>query len=166
VAESGDTLRRWSNAAYRLRTIPPDDRRKIRDLAGVSRVVLADLLGVSPERVRAYENETHPSYPTGEDAARYLDALDAMRAPYATDMDAAMRADMRARFDQHQRDYPVGVCQWCGGVHPRACPRVKRIVYNENRQVTEVEYFPDGAWPKGDIVFPDGPEMMVDDDQG
>lgn len=108
-----DDLRRWSNATYRLRTIPAAERRSIREMAGVSRAVLADLLGVPWERVRAYENETRASHPSGEDAARYLDALDAMTAPYATMMDADMRADMRLRFDQHQHDHPVGVCQHC-----------------------------------------------------
>ncbi len=162
----GSTLRRWAIAAYTLRTIPPKDRRETRELAGVSRAVLADLIGVPWERIRAWENDKHPIYPNGEDAARYMDALDAMAAPYATSMDAEQRADMRARFDQHQHDHPVGVCAHCGGVHPRACPRVKRIVYGDNRQIAEVEYWADGSWPTADVVFPDGPEMMVDDDEG
>lgn len=154
-----DDLRRWAAASYRIRTIPPEDRRTIRELAGVSRAVLADMLDVPWDRVRTYENEKRPSYPTGEDAARYVDALDAMSAPYATAMDAEQRAEMADMFDAYKRDYPPGVCEHCRGLHARACPRVKRIVYDDHRRVTEVEYWPDTAWPKDNITFADGPEM-------
>ena len=165
MAELED-LRRWAVASYRLRAIDAAERRSIRDLAGVTRATLAELLGVSWDRLRAYESEERPSNPTGEDAARYLDALDAMSAPYATAMDAAQRADLQERFNQYQADYPVGVCEHCRGIHPRACPRVKRIVYGEHRQVVEVEYWPDSAWSKDHVIFPDGPEMMDGDDEG
>lgn len=161
-----EDLRRWAAASYRMRGIAPQDRRKIRELAGVTRAVLADILGVSWDRVRAYENEERPSNPTGEDAARYMDALDAMSAPYSTVMDAEMRADMAARFDRYQSDHPIGVCEHCRGIHPRACPRVKRIAYGEHRQVTEVEYWPDDGWSKDHVIFPDGPEMMDGDVEG
>ena len=143
-----------------MRTIPPEDRRKIRELAGVSRAVLADLLGVPWDRVKAYETK---STPAGEDAARYMDALDAMSAPYATAMDTEQRADLAARFDQYQRDYPIKVCDHCLGIHVRACPRVKRLAYDDNHRISEVEYWPDSAWPKSDVTFADGPEMMRDD---
>lgn len=159
MAELAD-LRRWAAASYRMRTLPHEDRRRIRELAGVSRAVLADLLGVSWDRVRAYETASNP---TGEDAARYMDALDAMSAPYATAMDAEQRADIRERFDRYQADYPVEVCSDCRGIHTRACPRVKRVTYGEHRQVTEVEYWPDSAWPKDHVIFPDSPEMMDGD---
>jgi Helix-turn-helix domain len=159
VAELDD-LRRWAAASYRMRAIPPADRRKIRELAGVSRAVLADMLGVTWDRVRSYETG---SFPTGEDAARYLDALDAMSAPYATAMDAGQRADMVALFENHKRDYPPTVCEHCKGVHWRACPRVRRLVYDEHRRVAEVEYWPDGEWSRENIVFYDGPEMAADD---
>jgi DNA-binding transcriptional regulator YiaG len=162
VADLND-LRRWAVASYRLRAIDAAERRRIRDLAGVTRATLAELLGVSWDRVRAYESGDRTSNPTGEDAARYLDALDAMSAPYATAMDPEQRADIRARFDQYQKDYPVEVCEHCRGIHPRACPRVKRVVYDDHRRVTEVEYWPDEAWSKDHVIFPDGPEMMDGD---
>lgn len=159
-------LRRWATASYRLRTVTAAERRNVRTLAGVSRAVLAELLGVPWDRVRAYENEDRTSNPTGEDATRYMDALDAMSAPYATAMDAEQRAWTVELFEEHKRNYPPAVCEHCHGVHPRACPRVKRVVYDEHRRVTEVEYWPDAAWSKDHVIFPDGPEMMDGDDEG
>lgn len=161
-----EDLKRWATASYRIRTIPPADRRKIRELAGVSRATLAEMMGVPWDRIRIYEDEKHPKYPTGEDAARYVDALDAMSAPYATAMDAEQREWTIDLFETRKRDYPPAVCEHCQGVHSRACPRVKRIVYDENRRVAEVEYWPDAAWPKEHVIFYDTPEMQADDGEG
>jgi hypothetical protein len=53
-------------------------------------------------------------------------------------------------------------CEHCGGIHKRACPRVKRIEKLGNGNVTAVEYFRkyDGTgivWPE-DAYDPDDPE--------
>ena len=46
-----------------------------------------------------------------------------------------------------------GACTDCGGIHKRACPRVKRKVFHPNGNLIEVEYrdkFDDSAivWPE------------------
>ncbi len=49
-----------------------------------------------------------------------------------------------------------GKCTWCGGLHLRACPRVKRMVFaNDGKTVTEVEYWPEGQWSADNIVWPE-----------
>jgi len=53
-------------------------------------------------------------------------------------------------------------CTDCGGIHKRACPRVKRKVFHPNGNLIEVEYrdkFDDSAivWPE-DAFDPDDAE--------
>jgi len=41
----------------------------------------------------------------------------------------------------------ANACAHCGGVHARACPRVKRLQFGaDGRQVIEVEFWRDGRW--------------------
>lgn len=44
-------------------------------------------------------------------------------------------------------------CMHCGGLHLRACPRVKRIIWASNRELHEVEYWP--TWSHENIVWPE-----------
>lgn len=46
-------------------------------------------------------------------------------------------------------------CVHCGGYHLRACPRVKRLAFNADGAVTEVEFWPPGQWPERDVVWPE-----------
>ena len=46
-------------------------------------------------------------------------------------------------------------CEHCGGFHVRKCPRVKRVIYSSAGNISEVEYWQDGLWPKADIVWPE-----------
>lgn len=46
-------------------------------------------------------------------------------------------------------------CVHCGGLHLRACPRVKRFVFDEQRRVREVEFWADGEWPADVVVWPE-----------
>lgn len=47
-------------------------------------------------------------------------------------------------------------CRYCGGMHARACPRVKRLAYDQTgMHVTEVEFWPWNQWPEGQVVFPE-----------
>ncbi len=49
-----------------------------------------------------------------------------------------------------------GSCQWCGGYHARACPRVKRLRWITNRaEPAEVEFWPDGEWSDAGIIWPE-----------
>lgn len=47
-------------------------------------------------------------------------------------------------------------CRWCGGLHARACPRVKRLSYDPTGQnVTEVEFWPADQWSDAHVVWPE-----------
>jgi len=46
-------------------------------------------------------------------------------------------------------------CRHCGGMHVRACPRVKRLVFSSGDGVGEVEFWPDGEWSEDDVVWPE-----------
>lgn len=47
-------------------------------------------------------------------------------------------------------------CRHCGGIHERACPRVKRMVFGPNSIVpAEIEFFPDSEWSQADILWPE-----------
>jgi hypothetical protein len=52
-----------------------------------------------------------------------------------------------------------GVCQHCGGIHLRACPRIRRIVFRKADEVAEVEFWPQSmiSWPEG-IIWPEDVE--------
>jgi len=44
-------------------------------------------------------------------------------------------------------------CADCGGIHERACPRVKRKAWHPNGNIAEVEYWQ--IWDRSDIVWPE-----------
>jgi hypothetical protein len=47
-------------------------------------------------------------------------------------------------------------CTWCGGLHLRACPKVKRMTFtNDGKNVVEVEYWPDSHWSDSNVVWPE-----------
>jgi hypothetical protein len=56
----------------------------------------------------------------------------------------------------YQEQFKTGKgCVQCGGLHLRACPRVKRLVMRNNEEISEVEFWADGSWPKNDVIFPE-----------
>lgn len=46
-------------------------------------------------------------------------------------------------------------CSHCGGLHPRACPRVKRLAFDGQGRVAEVEFWAWGEWPADVVVWPE-----------
>jgi hypothetical protein len=46
-------------------------------------------------------------------------------------------------------------CPHCGGIHLRACPRVKRLVFRGQDQIAEVEFWGHGWWPEDEIIWPE-----------
>lgn len=67
-----------------------------------------------------------------------------------TDHEGEERDALREQFERGLN------CVHCGGLHLRACPRVRRIVFKGNdNSIAEVEFWRDGAWPKDDIIWPE-----------
>jgi len=57
------------------------------------------------------------------------------------------KADARVLFEAG------AACEHCGGVHHRACPRIKRKAFHPNGNLIEVEYWPD--YPQDGIIWPE-----------
>jgi transcriptional regulator with XRE-family HTH domain len=128
------------------------ERRRLRDRAGVSLADLAELVGVSAQTLLRWERGEHVP---AVHAVAYAQALDALTPPESTELTAEDRADIRAKFQAGQG------CAHCGGYHVHACPRVKRFAFHTNEAIAEVEFWPDGKWPTGSIIWP---EDVVDPD--
>ena len=46
-------------------------------------------------------------------------------------------------------------CADCGGIHKRACPRVRRKVFHGNGNLTEVEFWRHGQWDESSVIWPE-----------
>lgn len=55
-------------------------------------------------------------------------------------------------------------CLHCGGIHLRACRRVKKIKWHTDGTTLEAEYWPDGRWDTADITWPE--EAYEPDEEG
>jgi hypothetical protein len=64
-----------------------------------------------------------------------------------TTLTAAEKADARLMFEAG------AACESCGGLHKRACPRVKRIERHPNGNITGVTYFK--SWDDSSVIFPE-----------
>ena len=75
----------------------------------------------------------------------------------------AEKADARALFEAG------GACPHCGGLHKRACPRVRRLVVARtgpgDGQWTDVEYWPDG-WDDTGVIWPEDAYDTDDAEEG
>lgn len=136
------------------RDIPePKDRRSLREAAGVSLVALAVAVGVEPDAMARLERMK--VVPEGH-AVAYAAALKALTP--VKPLTEEELANYKILF-QHP-------CPACGGVHPEgiadengeaspaACPRVRRVVYDSQKRVTELEFWPEDRWSRDGIVFP------------
>ncbi len=54
-----------------------------------------------------------------------------------------------------QPRYEALRCQWCQGVHFRACPRVRELEYHENGSVRRVRFWPEGEYDDSDVIWPE-----------
>jgi hypothetical protein len=59
----------------------------------------------------------------------------------------AEKADARVLFEAG------AACEHCGGIHHRACPRVKHIERHPNGNVTGVTFFK--KWDESSVIFPE-----------
>jgi len=81
-----------------------------------------------------------------------LEALAAHLGPAPREPDALSdgdAAEARAQFTKG------AACLHCGGLHLRACPRVRRLSWRNKEDLAEVEYWAAGRWDPGDTVFPE-----------
>ena len=61
----------------------------------------------------------------------------------------AQKRDAQAAFADGK------ACGDCGGIHARACPRVKRKVFHPNGNLIEVSYWRHGQWDESAVIFPE-----------
>ena len=52
-------------------------------------------------------------------------------------------------------------CEWCGGLHQRACNRVKRKVWHPNSNLIEIEFW--NEWKQPGCVWPEDAYDPADD---
>lgn len=74
----------------------------------------------------------------------------------AVELSPAERAAYREQLAQKQQ------CVHCGGLHLRACRRVRRIIMRNAEEISEVEFWPDGSWDATGIIWP---EDVYDDEE-
>lgn len=137
------------------RSLPdPKDRRAIREAAGVSLNALGTALGVSAKAMAGLERAAAPAEEYVVAYAAALRVLEPERPLSSEELE-----EYRVLFREHP-------CPACGGVHPEvissdgveasaaACPRVRRVVYDSQKRVTEMEFWPEDRWSRDGIVFP------------
>lgn len=78
---------------------------------------------------------------------------DPMSGPWARaadplDLDEEQRESVRQRFSSGEG------CPHCGGLHLRACPRVRRMMFH-GQEISEIEFWAHGDWPTTDILWPE-----------
>ena len=91
------------------------------------------------ERDEAIERQLGPTIICGVDQPHRP-----MMLRLTAEQKAAAREELKAQG---------GPCPHCGGLHDRACPRVKRVRWDGGKPV-EAEYWPHGEWPQEDVIFP------------
>lgn len=143
----------YAKAYHELVKWTPEKRREIREQAGISRARLAELLSVPVATLRKWETS---STPVEQEAVRYWQHLGSMIIPVEPEALTADDAIKAAEYFQaHFERHTPKVCEHCGGLHARACPRVKKLVRHVDGSWLEVEYWPDDQWPKTNVVFPE-----------
>lgn len=82
-----------------------------------------------------------------DDAADFtaLRVAEPPRPVLTAEQKTAAREEMKAQG---------GPCLHCGGLHSRACPRVRRVKWDGGKPV-EAVYWRDGKWPTSEVLFPE-----------
>jgi transcriptional regulator with XRE-family HTH domain len=156
------TLPELAELVRARRALPkPEERRLIRIEAHVTIKTMAEHLGISIGAMNALERSENPGE---KHLVEYVKALNVMRMPEPRVAEPGLTpeeaADLRRRWEED-------VCGACGGLHttaikaPGACPRIKRVTYDAQGRMLEVEYWADGKWPTTGIVWPD--EIMAEE---
>lgn len=71
----------------------------------------------------------------------------------STDLTDEEKGYIREIFEDESHRHRV--CTICGGLHLRACPRVKRIERHPDGTILAEEYWPPGTWENENIIFPE-----------
>jgi transcriptional regulator with XRE-family HTH domain len=139
----------------------PEERKRIRIDAGLTVKALADYVGISVSAMNSLERAEHPG---DKHLVKYVAALKALDGPSKSPQQSGLTpeevTELRGRWEEH-------ACGSCGGLHttavkaPGSCPRIKRIAYDAQGRMLEVEYWPEGKWPKDGIIWPD--ELVVEE---
>lgn len=111
----------------------------------MSLAALADAVGVTPRVMSALERV---EVPAEDHVVAYAQALKVMEQPEPNEV-----KELETLFADH-------ACKACGGLHtetigtPGACPRIRRVVYDNHGNVTEMDFWPEGEWSRDGILFP------------
>jgi hypothetical protein len=87
-------------------------------------------------------------HPAEEHIVAYARALKVLDVPGPDELE-----DLKTLFAEQS-------CKACGGLHtetigtPGACPRIRRVAYDNHGNVTEMEFWPEGEWSRDGILFP------------
>lgn len=77
--------------------------------------------------------------------------------PTPTDETTLDPADVQALLEvdkvTKKTVFELRQCQHCGGVHDRACPRVKRMVFSPTGSLLEVEFW--ARWNDDYVIYPE-----------
>jgi hypothetical protein len=57
-------------------------------------------------------------------------------------------------------EFEAQKCVHCGGVHLRACPRVKRMVFAQSMQLAEIEFWKNGEWDESVVLWPESERII------
>ena len=62
-----------------------------------------------------------------------------------------------------QEEFDTMRCVHCGGAHLRACPRVRRLIFEPSTgKIVEVEFWSEGEWSDDSIIWPE--EIVEEED--
>lgn len=79
--------------------------------------------------------------------------------PVGEGLTAEQATDLKSRFDRGEQ------CKHCGGIHNRACPRVRRLAFHNGNTIAEVEFWPEGRWSDEHIIWPEDVDAALSDAQ-
>lgn len=149
-------IRGLRDLAVAHHTLPaPEERRRLRVNAGITLRTMADHLGITVAAMGALERARKPGE---KHLVKYANALGNLQGLEPGTPEEPLTAE---EAEQLRKQWEEKACGACGGLHttalkaPGACPRIKRVVYDAQGRMLEVEYWADGKWPTAGIVWPD-----------
>ena len=85
-----------------------------------------------------------------------------------TKLQASMKDLSAKKWRENKLYYRCGscfkACEWCGGLHQRACNRVKRQVWHPNSALIEIEFW--NEWKQPGVIWPEDAYDPDSDSEG